>query len=44
MMNYVPRVSCASILFALFVVPAEVKAQYEDNLKWIEEAQQHQLV
>ena len=27
-----------------FVVPAEVKAQYEDNLKWIEEAQQHQLV
>ncbi|XP_020600447.1 urocanate hydratase-like isoform X2 [Orbicella faveolata] len=25
-------------------LPAEVKAQYEDNLKWIEEAQQHQLV
>ncbi|KAJ7359058.1 Urocanate hydratase [Desmophyllum pertusum] len=25
-------------------LPAEVKAQYEDNMKWIEEAQQHQLV
>ena len=31
-------------LYALLAVPAEVKAQYEDNIKWIEEAQQHQLV
>ncbi|KAL9960400.1 hypothetical protein ACROYT_G033851 [Oculina patagonica] len=25
-------------------LPADVKAQYEDNLRWIEEAQQHHLV
>jgi len=25
-------------------LPAEVKAQYEDNIRWIEEAQQHHLV
>lgn len=25
-------------------LPVEVKAQYEDNIKWIEEAQQHHLV
>jgi len=25
-------------------LPEEVKAQYEDNIKWIEEAQQHHLV
>lgn len=25
-------------------LPGEVKAQYEDNIKWIEEAQQHHLV
>ena len=28
----------------VFAVPVEVKAQYEDNIKWIEEAQQHHLV
>lgn len=30
--------------YAILAVPPEVKAQYEDNIKWIEEAQQHQLV
>lgn len=28
----------------VFAVPVEVEAQYEDNIKWIEEAQQHHLV
>ena len=31
-------------MFTLFAVPDDVKGQYEDNLRWIEEAHQHHLV
>ena len=35
---------CYWFVWTFLLVPEEVKVQYEDNIKWIEGAQQHHLV